>query len=117
MRSAVLPRTHVSIYAQQDSVLTTAERHYMSSLVTGSGTVDFPEFLNMMAKKMESTDSDAQIREAFRVFDCDRTGNVRTDELRFVMRHMTDKITDAEIEEMLDEADTDGNGTINYDGG
>ena len=70
----------------------------------------------MMAKKMESTDSDAQIREAFRVFDCDRTGHIRTDELRFVMRHITDKMTEAEIEEMLDEADTDGNGTISYDG-
>ena len=70
----------------------------------------------MMAKKMESTDSDAQIREAFRVFDCERTGHIRTDELRFVMRHITDKMTEDEIEEMLNEADTDRDGTISYDG-
>ncbi|CAO2604491.1 Calmodulin-A (Fragment) [Lemmus lemmus] len=31
--------------------------------------VDFPEFLTMMARKMKDTDSEEEIREAFRVFD------------------------------------------------
>ena len=34
-----------------------------------SGTIDFPEFLTMMARKMKDTDSEEEIREAFRVFD------------------------------------------------
>ena len=42
------------------------KRHH----IKGSGTVDFPEFLNMMAKKIENTDSvEDEIKEAFRVFD------------------------------------------------
>lgn len=36
---------------------------------TGNGTIDFPEFLTMMARKMKDTDSEEEIREAFRVFD------------------------------------------------
>ncbi len=48
----------------------------------GSGTVDFAEFLNMMAKKMQNTDSEEEIREAFRVFDAERNGYVSTEEMR-----------------------------------
>uniref|UniRef100_A0A8C2I168 Calmodulin n=1 Tax=Cyprinus carpio TaxID=7962 RepID=A0A8C2I168_CYPCA len=32
----------------------------------GNGTIDFPEFLTMMARKMKDTDSEEEIREAFR---------------------------------------------------
>jgi len=35
----------------------------------GNGTIDFPEFLTMMARKMKESDSEEEIREAFRVFD------------------------------------------------
>ena len=42
----------------------------------GSGTVDFPEFLNMMAKKIGTTDSEEEIREAFRVFDRQQNGYI-----------------------------------------
>ena len=35
----------------------------------GNGTIDFAEFLTMMARKMKDTDSEEEIREAFRVFD------------------------------------------------
>ena len=41
----------------------------------GNGTIDFPEFLTMMARKMKDTDSEEELKEAFRVFD-DR-GNVK----------------------------------------
>ncbi len=42
-------------------------------LRAGNGTIDFPEFLTMMARKMKDTDSEEEIREAFRVFDKVRT--------------------------------------------
>ena len=32
----------------------------------GNGTIDFPEFLTMMARKMNSTGSEEELREAFR---------------------------------------------------
>lgn len=38
-------------------------------IIPGNGTIDFPEFLTMMARKMKDTDSEEEIREAFRVFD------------------------------------------------
>ena len=38
----------------------------------------------MMAKKMESTDLEEEIREAFPVFDKERHGAISVEELRFV---------------------------------
>ena len=54
----------------------------LETSLLGSGTVDFPEFLNMMARKIGHTDSEEEIREAFRVFDKAGQGYVEADELR-----------------------------------
>merc|ERR1711976_891129 len=48
--------------------------------IDGSGTVDFPEFLNMMAKKIQNIDSGEEIREAFRVFDRTAQGSISCEE-------------------------------------
>ena len=44
------------------------------SVFEGNGTIDFEEFLHMMARKMKDTDSEEELREAFRVFDKDGNG-------------------------------------------
>ncbi|XP_027714770.1 calmodulin-A-like [Vombatus ursinus] len=81
----------------------------------GNGTIDFPEFLSMMAKKMKDTDSEEEIREAFRVFDKDGNGLVSAAELRHVMTKLGEKLTDDEVDEMIREADVDGDGQVNYE--
>ncbi|XP_036615805.1 calmodulin-A-like [Trichosurus vulpecula] len=81
----------------------------------GNGTIDFPEFLSMMARKMKDTDSEEEIREAFRVFDKDGNGFVSAAELRHVMTKLGEKLTDDEVDEMIREADVDGDGQVNYE--
>ncbi|KAI6038533.1 hypothetical protein EDC04DRAFT_2693882 [Pisolithus marmoratus] len=81
----------------------------------GNGTIDFPEFLTMMARKMRDTDSEEEIKEAFKVFDKDGNGYISAAELRHVMTNLGEKLTDAEVDEMIREADVDGDGQINYD--
>jgi calmodulin len=39
-----------------------------------NGTIDFPDFLTMMARKMKDNDSEGEILEAFEVFDKDGNG-------------------------------------------
>ena len=84
--------------------------------VPGNGTIDFPEFLTMMARKMKDTDSEEEIREAFRVFDKDGNGFISAAELRHVMTNLGEKLTDEEVDEMIREADIDGDGQVNYEG-
>jgi calmodulin len=77
-----------------------------------NGTIDFPEFLTMMARKMKDTDSEEEIREAFKVFDRDNNGFISAAELRHVMTSIGEKLTDDEVDEMIREADQDGDGRI-----
>merc|ERR1712048_1402790 len=49
--------------------------------VDGNGTIDFPEFLTLMARKMKDTDTEDELKEAFRVFDKDSNGYISAEEL------------------------------------
>jgi calmodulin len=82
----------------------------------GSGTIDFPEFLTMMARKMTNADTEEELIEAFKVFDKDGNGLISAAELRHVMTNLGEKLTDEEVEEMIREADKDGDGHVNYEG-
>lgn len=39
-----------------------------------SGTIDFVEFMSLMASKINETDTEEELIEAFKVFDCDGNG-------------------------------------------
>ena len=81
----------------------------------GNGTIDFPEFLSLMARKMKDTDTEEELIEAFKVFDRDGNGLISAAELRHVMTNLGEKLTDDEVDEMIKEADIDGDGHINYE--
>ncbi|KAM5556195.1 calmodulin [Rosa sericea] len=81
----------------------------------GSGTIECQEFLDLMAKKIKGTDSDEQLKEAFRVFDKDQNGFISAAELRHVLTNLGEKLTDEELGEMVREADLDRDGQINYE--
>ncbi|XP_075260614.1 calmodulin-like [Convolutriloba macropyga] len=81
----------------------------------GNGTLEFKEFLTMMAVRMSSQDAEQEIREAFRVFDKDGSGTISSSELRYVMTNLGEKLTEQEVDEMIAEADIDGDGEINYE--
>lgn len=70
----------------------------------------------MMAKKMKEVDSEEELREAFKVFDKDGNGYISGAELRHVMTNLGERLTDEEVDEMIREADVDGDGQVNYDG-
>ncbi|CAN6303766.1 unnamed protein product [Urochloa humidicola] len=81
----------------------------------GTGTIDFHKFLNLMAHKLKNTDLEEKLREAFDVIDKDQDGYISATELRQVMTNLGEKVTDQEVEEMMREADTDGDGRVSFE--
>ncbi|KAF6173399.1 hypothetical protein GIB67_027094 [Kingdonia uniflora] len=81
----------------------------------GNGTIEFEEFLNLMAKKMKETDAEEELKEAFKVFDKDQNGYISAPELRHVMINLGEKLSDEEVDQMIREADLDGDGQVNYE--
>lgn len=81
----------------------------------GSGAIDFEEFVELMSKKVAREDSEQDdLKEAFKVFDRNGDGTVSRAEFRHVMTSLGEALTDQEVDEMIGEADLDGDGNIDY---
>ena len=83
--------------------------------IDGNGTIDFKEFIGIMARKMRDSDSEEELIEAFKIFDRDGNGLISADELLHVMVSLGENTNLEEIEELIKEADLDGDGFINYE--
>lgn len=51
-----------------------------------------------------------------RVFDKNNDGLISSTELRHVMTNLGERLSDEEVDDMIKEADTDGDGMVNYNG-
>ena len=82
----------------------------------GNGEIDFDEFLMMMSKRMNETDHESEVKEAFEIFDREKSGYISHADLKHVMAQLGEKLTDEEVSEMLKEADTKERGKITWEG-
>jgi calmodulin len=58
--------------------------------------------------------AEEEMREAFMIFDSDGNGTISAEELRQIMQNLGETLTNEEIEDMVKEADLDGDGQIDY---
>ena len=82
--------------------------------VDGNGEIDFEEFVALMGKRQKQIDLEAEIVNAFKVFDKDENDLISITDLRHILSNLNDFMTEDEIDEMLFEADTDYDGFIKY---
>ena len=80
-----------------------------------SGAIDFEEFLDMMTARMSDKDTREDINKVFRLFDDDSTGQITLKNLRRVARELGETMTEEELQEMIDRADTNGDGGVSPD--
>jgi len=75
----------------------------------GGSQIDFPKFLSLMEeKKKETKDSEDDIKKAFEVFDTEKTGKISVGEFRHVITNLGEKMTDAEADELIADANPSG---------
>merc|ERR1711924_234527 len=80
----------------------------------GNGSIEFGEFLEMMTGKMGEKVTREDIEKAFKLFD-DDTGKISLRNLRRVAQELGENIDEEELQDMINQADRDGDGEINID--
>uniref|UniRef100_A0A671QSU2 Centrin, EF-hand protein, 2 n=1 Tax=Sinocyclocheilus anshuiensis TaxID=1608454 RepID=A0A671QSU2_9TELE len=78
-----------------------------------TGKISFSDFMTVMTQKMAEKDSKEEILKAFRLFDNAETGKISFRNLKRVAKELRENLTDEELQEMIDEADRDGDGEAN----
>lgn len=85
--------------------------------------IDENEFLTWIKQIQElrpesksEDDGSKELLEAFRVFDLDNNGYITRDELRTAMEKIGEPVTEMQLTEFINMADTDKDGKINYEG-
>ena len=78
-----------------------------------SAMVTYDEFVEMVTPRMQTRDSREEIMKVFALFDDDNTGAISFKNLKRVATELGENLTDEELQEMIDEADRDGDGVIN----
>lgn len=56
------------------------------------------------------------MKEAFRLYDKEGNGFIPTSCLKEILRELDDQLSNADLDGMIQEIDSDGSGTVDFDG-
>ncbi len=80
--------------------------------IDGSGQIHFDDFVKLMTVKILNRDPQEEILKAFRLFASDNPNGITFKDLKRVSRELGEKMSDEELQEMIDEADRNGDGIV-----
>ncbi|XP_013926337.1 PREDICTED: centrin-2-like [Thamnophis sirtalis] len=78
----------------------------------GAGKIGFDAFYSVMAQKMSEIDSKEDILKAFKLFVDKDSGRIAFKNLKQIAAEIGEKLTDEELQEMINEADLNGDGEV-----
>ena len=81
----------------------------------GDHEIDFNEFLLLMKSRIGERDPEKELRDAFAVFDTDKSGSIDRKELKRLMKKLGQTLTEGELDAMMDEVDENGDGVISFE--
>lgn len=77
-----------------------------------SGSIEFPEFREIMMERMGDRNPQDELAKAFKIFDDDGSGVITVRNLRRVAKELGEDVNDEELIAMIDEFDQNGDGVI-----
>jgi centrin-1 len=80
--------------------------------IDGSGQIHYDDFVKLMTVKIMNRDPQEEILKAFRLFASDNPNGITFKDLKRVSRELGEKMSDEELQEMIDEADRNGDGVV-----
>lgn len=82
------------------------------------GPLNFPNFLQLFSSKLNGTDPEEMLFNAFKLFDMNNAGHISKDELKEMLTangRPSDRLTESEFNQCLDGAPVDS-GKVDYAG-
>ena len=82
-----------------------------------NGQIYFNQFLKIMAKRLKNIkeDEDRYLKNLFSNLDRNNNGLISIHEIRYIVTHSNENISEKDIETIMKEADTDGDGLISFE--
>ncbi|CAG9564769.1 unnamed protein product [Danaus chrysippus] len=83
-----------------------------------TGKINFDGFCNIASHFLEEEDAEAmqqELKEAFRLYDREGNGYITTSTLKEILAALDDKLSNADLDGIIAEIDTDGSGTVDFD--
>ncbi|KAF7237434.1 Centrin-2 [Varanus komodoensis] len=78
----------------------------------GLGKIGFDAFYSVMTQKMSEVDPKEEILKAFKLFEDPESGRISFKNLKRIATEIGENLTDEELQEMITEADLDGDGEV-----
>ena len=78
------------------------------------GKINFEEFLILMHSRLKKVDIENELNEAFSVYDKNGSGIISSREFKRIMNSLGDKVSEEEIDEIIQKVDPKNRGYINY---
>ncbi|XP_064483637.1 myosin regulatory light chain sqh [Ornithodoros turicata] len=78
------------------------------------GPINFTMFLTLFGERLQGTDPEEVIKNAFACFDEENVGIIHEERLRDLLTSMGDRFSDEDVDEMYREAPIDKNGMFDY---
>ncbi|XP_043933826.1 calmodulin-like protein 4 isoform X1 [Protopterus annectens] len=91
------------------------EKHLQHHKIDRNGELDFSTFLTIIHNQMKQEDPKKEILEAMLMTDKQKRGFIMASELRAKLTKLGEKLTDAEVDELLKEANITPNGIVKYE--
>jgi len=90
------------------------EQYLEDMIKEASGPINFTMFLTLFGEKLNGTDPEEVIKNAFKCFDEESLKKIDGEYLKRLLMTMGDRFTEAECEEMFNEMPCEDDGTFDY---
>lgn len=71
-------------------------------------------FISYLNKRSKEVDMEDELMESFKSFDIDGDGKLNIKEMKYLLLTLGERLEDIEIEEIISQVDSTGEGAINY---
>ena len=76
----------------------TTDEETQAMIKEAPGAINFTMFLTLMGEKLNGTDAEDVIKNAFKCFDPDNTGTINEDKMRELLMSMGERFTEDECD-------------------